>query len=408
MIFDKISEKRSAESEEYDWTEWKKGDKDEYMSEKDSNYFRCISILGDTVAKLPIIIKKSTEKGEIEDNKFYLNDLLRLRPNDSMNMFECMKAFIMMFKHYGIAGLYIDSDNKGKVKALYPVKINQLIVDNVGLIKSKKLNKILVDFTCVDVQGFCFEKDIIILKDNSFDGINQKSTKSYMKDSLDTNIKAQKYQADLFANGLTNKTVVQLTNDIKEEKEIKKIQAKFDRIYTSNKRLFTVPAGYNVSPLNLNLADSQFAELKVIGKKDICSAIGVPYSLIEKGSLTEEENIAFLSNTISPIIIALEQELNWKVLLNAERNRGYKIRFNVNAMLRTSPEKQKNIIVDYVKNGIYTINEAKDILGIPRVEGGDTILLPSGEVTLENLIRGNATWQKNKTIEGGEIDDKER
>ncbi|MGN2369265.1 phage portal protein [Clostridium cagae] len=407
MIFDKLSEKRSIGSDGYDWTLWSKGENTDYITEKDNTYYRCISILGDTVAKLPITIKKSTEKGEIEDNKFYLNELLSLRPNDSMNMFECIKAFTMMFKNYGIAGLYIDRDNRGKARALYPVKINKIIVDNDGLIKSKKINKILVEFTCVGVEGVCFEKDIILLRDNSMDGINEKSTKIYMKDSLDTNVKAQKYQADLFANGLTNKAVVQLTGDIKDEKEIKKIQSKFDRIYTSNKRIFTVPAGYNVSPLNLNLADSQFSELKIIGKKEISSAIGIPYSLVEKGSLTEEENIAFLSNTIIPIIIALEQELNWKILLDTDRSRGYKIRFNVNAMLRTSPEKQKNILVDYVKTGIYTINYAKDILGLPRVEGGDTILLPSGEVTLENLINGEAGWQnqKKQKNKGGEADD---
>ena len=58
--------------------------------------------------------------------------------------------------------------------------------------------------------------------------------------------------------------------------------------------------------MNLSLADSQFAELKIIGKQDITSAIGVPYSLIEKGSLTEEETIAFLSNAIIPFLALIQ------------------------------------------------------------------------------------------------------
>lgn len=393
-MFEKLFEQRNLTGENpFDWTAWIKGENQDFTG-NDSTYSKCINLYADNIAKLPIVTKKSTKKGDIDADSFYLYELLRLRPNPSMNAFECIKALVAMNKHYGSAGLYIDYDKKGLVKGLYPVKINQFIVDNAGLIKSTKENKVLVDFTCGDVSGSCFEKDIIILRDNSINGINFKKTRSYIKDSIDTNIKAQKYQSQLFSNGLTNKIVVQLTSDIKEEKELRKVQSKFDRMYSNNGRVFTVPAGYNVSALNLSLADSQFAELKIIGKKDITSAIGVPYSLIEKGSLTEEETIAFLSNAIIPIITALEQEMDWKLLTDKERKAGYKIRFNVNAMLRTSPLTQSIIIDRYLKNGAYTVNDAKRILGVPLVDGGDIVTLPSGQITLNNLINGKATWQK--------------
>lgn len=400
-MFEKIFEKRSAVGENpFDWTAWIKGE-DSDIGNNDSSYSKCINLYADNIAKLPIVTKVKTEKGDIDAEDFYLYELLRLRPNENMNAFETIKALIMMTKHYGAAGLYIDYNDKGLVEALYPVRINQFIVDNAGLIKSNKTNKVLVDFTCGDVSGSCFDKDIIILRDNSVDGIKFKATKSYIKDSIETNVKAQKYQADLFSNGLTNKAVVQLTSDIKDDKELKKVQEKFNRLYSAKGRVFTVPAGFNISPLNLSLADSQFAELKVIGKKDITSAVGVPYSLIEKGSLSEEENIAFLSNAIIPFITALEQEMDWKLLTERDRKKGYKIRFNVNAMLRTSPEKQSIILDRYVKDGIYTINDCKRILGVPLVEGGDVVTLPAGQITLENLIAGNATWQKD-TVKGGD------
>ncbi|WP_342986030.1 phage portal protein [Clostridium saudiense] len=402
-MFEKLFEKRSSAGENpFDWTSWIKGEDDDF-TENDSTYSKCINLFSENIAKLPIVTKIKTEKGDIDADKFYLYELLRLRPNTSMNAFECIKALVAMTKHYGSAGLYIDR-KKGIIKGLYPVRINQITVDNAGLIKSTKDNKVLVDFTCGDVSGYCLEKDIIILRDNSINGISFRKTRSYIRDSIDTNVKAQKYQSQLFSNGLTNKIVVQLTSDIKEEKELKKVQSKFGRIFSSNGRVFTVPAGYNVSAMNLSLADSQFAELKIIGKQDITSAIGVPYSLIEKGSLTEEETIAFLSNAIIPIITALEQEMNWKLLTPTERKQGYKIRFNVNAMLRTSPEKQSIILDRYVKDGIYTINDCKRILGVPLVEGGDIVTLPSGQITLENLINGNATWQKS-TAKGGEKDE---
>lgn len=404
-MFEKLFEKRSYIGENsFDWTAWIKGE-DNDLTGVDSTYAKCINLFSENIAKLPIVTKVKTKKGDIDAENFYLYELLRLRPNQSMNAFECIKALVVMMKHHGSAGLYIDRDKKGLVKGLYPVRINQFIVDDAGLINSTKKNKVLVDFTCGDVSGSCLEKDIIILRDNSTNGINFKRTKSYIRDSIDTNIKAQKYQAQLFSNGLTNKIVVQLTSDIKEEKELRKVQSKFDKMYSNNGRVFTVPAGYNVSAMNLSLADSQFAELKIIGKQDITSAIGVPYSLIEKGSLTEEETIAFLSNAIIPIITTLEQEMDWKLLTENDRKKGYKIRFNINAMLRTSPLTQSVIIDRYLRDGAYTLNDAKRILGVPLVEGGDIVTLPSGQITLENLIAGNATWQKESTAKGGENDE---
>lgn len=401
-MFEKLFEKRNLTGgDAIDWTKLDNSEEDNFYG-IDSTYSKCINIYSENIAKLPIITKINTEKGDMDATEFYLYELLRLRPNPSMNAFECIKALIMMNKHYGSAGLYIDYDKKGFVRGLYPVKINQFVVDDAGLIKSTKENKVLVDFTCGDVSGSCFEKDIIILRDNSINGIDFKRTRLYIRDSINTNIKAQKYQSQLFSNGLTNKIVVQLTSDIKEEKELRKIQSKFDKMYSNNGRVFTVPAGYNVSAMNLSLADSQFAELKIIGKQDVASSVGVPYSLIEKGSLTEEETIAFLSNAIIPVITALEQEMDWKLLSKEDRKKGYKIRFNVNAMLRTSPLTQSVIIDRYLKDGAYTVNDAKRILGVPLVEGGDLVTLPSGQITLDNLIKGNATWQKDSTLEGGD------
>lgn len=397
-IFEKVFEKRSVEP--FNWTSWVKGENNNYLNDEvDSTYNKALSILSDTVAKLSIDIKRVSDNGEITDNNHSLYDLLRIRPNEIMNSFICLKSLIMLYKHYGMAGLFINTDKRGRVLGLYPAKVTQITVDNKGIVKSNKNHKVLIDFEVGDYSGTCFNDDIILLLDNSLNGIEGKATKHYAKHSINTNIKAQEYQQELFSNGLTNKAAVQLTSDIKDEKELGKIQAKFNRIYSSKGRIFTLPAGYSITPLNLNLADSQFAELKVMGKQDIASIMGVPYSLIEKGSLTEDENIGYLTNTIIPILVQLEQELDWKLLSISERKQGYKIRFNVNTMLRTSPEKQKNIIIDYVKNGVYSIEYARQILGVPNDMHG-TVLLPSGEILLEDLLNHTASWQKG--LKGGE------
>ena len=89
MFLDKI-EKRSTVSGETNWTSWVKGE-DDYI-EADSTYYKCINLFAENVAKLPIITKISTDMGDVDADKFYLYEKLRLRPNDSMSAFETIKA----------------------------------------------------------------------------------------------------------------------------------------------------------------------------------------------------------------------------------------------------------------------------------------------------------------------------
>ncbi|MDF2803065.1 MAG: phage portal protein family [Anaerocolumna sp.] len=405
MFWNKLEKRDTTDT--FNWTSWVKGeDTITENSLREQNYLIGLNYLGSSIAKLTVLVKQTTDIGEVEANKHYLWDLLRLRPNMSMNAFDCIKSLIMLYKHHGAGGLYIDRDYKGNVIGLYPCKILQFTVDNIGLIKStKNVSKVLIDFDCAGVQGSCLDSEMIILRDNSLDGIYCKPTKLYAKDTIDTNLQAQNYQNNLFSNGLTSKAVVQLTDDVKDEKELQKIQAKFSRIYSSDNRIFTVPAGFSINSLNLSLVDSQFAELKINGKKDMASIIGIPFSLLDTGNITEEENISYLTNTISPILVQIEQEMDWKLLTSIDRDKGYKIRCNVNSMLRTSAEKQKNIIIDYVKNGVYSLEYARNLLGVNIDFANETVTLPSGQILLKDLIDGKATWQKNSTNNASNTND---
>lgn len=408
-MFEKLFENRSDEqkSNTTDWTLLTANDLLTTSKSQDLYYCRCLNALGNSIAKIPIEIKKDGENGREDFNTFYLNDVLRLRMSNYFTPFETIKSFIMTAKDKGRAGLYIVREN-GFVRALLPVQVSAITVDDVGIL-SNSLNKILVTFSFDSMSYDCLDKDIILLRDNTFnDPFRGKNNDSYVNKSVDTNVEALKYQAKLFKGGMTNKAVIQLSSDIKEESELKRIQRKFSRLLSANtdgedgsNRIFTIPAGYSLTPINLKLVDSQFAELKLQGKQDICNAIGVPLKLVD-GTITEDEMNNYYSNEIQPQITHLEQEFNYKLLLPSERSQGIVIRFNLQAVLRTSLQKQMEIITGYVKNGVYTPNEGREFLNKPRVIGGDEITLPSGQITLSQLLEGKASWQKGNDSNGKE------
>lgn len=364
---------------------------------KESTYFRCIKYISESVAKCPIILKQDTENGVTRNSKHRLYNKLKLRPNPYMSAIDCFKATIALGEHNGISGLFIDRNTMD----LYPAEIRQIVIDDKGILSSNLNRKILVEYNISNEIGHCFEEDIILYKPGiTFDGIYTRSNRELLKNTLDTNIKGQEYLNKLFDNGLTNKVLVQMTSDIKDEKELKKVQAKFNRLYSTDGRTFTVPAGFNVSSLNLSLADAQFEQIRKLSRREIANCFGLsPYQIGDlqdsNNNNMEMQNIGFLTDTLLIKFQQLEQELDWKYLSSEDRENGNKCRFDEGVLLRTNAKTQSEIINAYVGSGVYSINDAKTKLGLPTVDGGDDILVSSGVYKLKDLT-------KITTSKGGE------
>ncbi|NFL75360.1 phage portal protein [Clostridium sporogenes] len=411
MIWDKIEKRNNGDLSKWTYTSlFEQGY--EANNKKEITYYSCVDILSKSIAKCPLQVKRETEKGEVVEKKHCLYEKLRLRPNPYMNAIDCMKAFVALSIVKGMSGLYINKDKSGRIEGLYPVEISNITIDNMGLIKNNRKNKILYDFYMLSDNNLysCFEKDIILLKGYTEDGINADSITKILSQNLNTSIKSQEYLNKLFSNGLTNKIAVQLTSDIKEEKELKKIQSKFDRIYSSNGRVFTIPAGYSVNTLDLKLADAQFEQLRRLSKEEIAGALGVPLSKLgfmkENAKSEEQDNLKFYTDTLLVYFEQIEQEMDWKLLTDTDRKKGYKIRSNTNVLLRTDSKTQAEVINSYVRNGVYDLDMARGILGVKKLGGEPIITLPSGQVLLKDLLAGNVSYLKNKfDIEGGEKDE---
>lgn len=389
MYWDRL-EKRSTEEtlQKYTFGELlKNGFETEDNALKESTYFKCIKYISESVAKCPIILKQDTEKGELEAYKHKLHEKLRLRPNPYMNAVDCIKTLIALGEHYGISGLYIDR----KTMDLYPAKIEDILIDNLGLIKTLKKNATLYNITVCGSNFDVKEEDLCIYKSGiSFDGLKTKSNRSLLTNIINTNIKSSEYLNKLFDNGLTNKILVQLTSDIKDNKKLKETQEKFDKLYSSNGRTFTVPAGYSISSLNLSLADAQFEQLRKLSRREIANCFGLSPAQINdlsdsNNNNMEMQNLGFLADTLLIKFQQIEQELDWKYLSSKDRENGFKCRFNQSVMLRTDAKTQAEIICKYLQNGAYSINDARRKLGERLIDGGDTVLVPSGYYDLKYL-----------------------
>ena len=244
---------------------------------REITYFTCIKKIAEAVAKTPLYLVQDTETGIRRATEDPLNELLSLRPNPYMTAVDFWKAIEATRQHDGRSAAVKQYGKKGELLALYPCTIEGMTIDDAGLLKSKLRNKILIEYrvTGSSTTDYGFYEDLLIFKGFTMDGINTKPVRELVKSTIDGQIKAQNYLNNLYDNGLTNKMVVQLTSDIKDEKELGKIQAKFGRLYSKGKRIFTVPAGFSVQPVNLSLADAQYEQIRRMSISQIAALFGV-------------------------------------------------------------------------------------------------------------------------------------
>lgn len=117
--------------------------------------------------------------------------------------------------------------------------------------------------------------------------------------------------------------------------------------------------------------------LKEMVEREISLAYGVPYSLLSeqnKYDSLDANKIQFLSDTIQPLGTHIEQSFNR--LLNPAETALY-CEYDYSAMLKSDPTETAAYLSKLVGAGLYTINEARDALGMEAVDGGDVPLVPA-------------------------------
>ena len=338
---------------------------------REITYFTCIKKIAEAVAKTPLYLVQDTETGIRRATEDPLNELLSLRPNPYMTAVD---------------------GKKGELLALYPCTIEGMTIDDAGLLKSKLRNKILIEYrvTGSSTTDYGFYEDLLIFKGFTMDGINTKPVRELVKSTIDGQIKAQNYLNNLYDNGLTNKMVVQLTSDIKDEKELGKIQAKFGRLYSKGKRIFTVPAGFSVQPVNLSLADAQYEQIRRMSISQIAALFGVKMHQLNdlkdtNNNSLEQQQLNFLVDTLLILYESIEQEVTWSALTKEKREKGYKARFNTNVILRTDAKTQQEILCGYTTAGIYKPNESRLELQRETVPEGNDLVVNAGVLKLKDL-----------------------
>ena len=350
---------------------------------REVTYYTCMKILSETMGKLPIkVYEWQGSKGKVRADPDDTSKLLNERPNPHMTPSIFFATVENNRNHYGNVWIQrrisrYGSENVG----LWIMQSNCVtpIYDNKGIFAGE--GKIYYQYTDpLDGEMYVFpEMDVLHFKTSmTLDGLTGIPVRDMLGDVVEGASQSQQYMSNLYKGGMTASMALQYSGEI-DESRIKLLQKKYDKYLSGPKnagKIVPVPAGMQLQPLNYKLTDAQFFELKKYTALQIAGAFGVKPNQIndyEKSSYanSEMQQLSFLVDTMLFPLKQYEEELTYKLYIGTDKS----CKFNEKAILRTDSKTQMEILAQGVQNGMRKINEARELLDLPRDPDGDVLLM---------------------------------
>ena len=341
--------------------------------------YRCVKLVSESVANLPVQFMK--RKGEIfvEDRESRLYYLLNVQPDYTTSAFDFWRQVVQNVLLDGNA--YI-------VPVYSPVtmKVDRLVLCSRGTVAHDTINDVYDVYDIINgISGRYDESEIIHIK--NLTGNNPKvgvSVLSYARMTLGIASTGDAETKNRFETGGIVRGFVSNDSSVRgfgeyQDQQLKNTAADIDTRLQNGERILNMPGQVKWDQISQNSTDMQFLETRKFTVREICRFFGVHPSFVfddtsNNYKSAEMANVAFLSNTLNPLLRCIEVELHRK-LVSPEKCAKYKFQFDRRGLYACDLDSKVKYQAQTIATGVYTVNDWRRSENQPSVEGGDTVLV---------------------------------
>ena len=144
-------------------------------------------------------------------------------------------------------------------------------------------------------------------------------------------------------------------------------------------------------PVTISPIDAQLLETRAFNVIDVCRFFGVSpvkaFDLSKSSySTVEATQLAFLTDTLSPLLEKIELEFERKLYKPSEKE-SIDVRFDTSVLLRADKASLASYYNTLFQIGVITINEIRRELDLPAIEDGNHSFVQVNTVTLKNAVK---------------------
>lgn len=349
-----------------------------------SAVWACVRLRSQTIASLPLHLR---DDKKVHATSHPLYRLLHTSPNADMTASEFWEALVASVDLWGNAFVRISREGR-RVVALDPLNPEKVVVarDNHGaLIYEYRAGAKVTTYQ---------EGEVLHLKGFTLDGIMGLSPIQFAAETMGGQMDANRAASREFQNGLKVGGFLKTgatTLSSEQRTRLRDSLSQFGRAENAGKWM-VLEAGMepaSAEGIRMNPADAQLLESRYFGIEEICRAFGVPPQLIGHtdkasswASSLEQTNMGFLTYSLRPTLVRIEQAITKKLLLPEERDT-YRPKFSVEGLLRADSTARAGFYSQMLNNGVMTRNDVRALEDLPPVEGGDLLTIQLALTTLD-------------------------
>lgn len=342
-----------------------------------STVYACVKVLSESVAVLPLLLRKDDgDQSSDEAKDYYLNALLKRRPNKWQTPIEFKQMIAAHVILRGAAYSRIVTGKNGKIEQLIPLNPDRT-----------------TPFMAPDgTRCFSFQPQTggkqILLQDEVFyipgmthDGVKPCSVIGYAKETIGLAYATQQYGARFFKNNASPGGVIRhpgKMGDVTYQRIKEGWEARHQGGQNAHK-VAILEEGMEWTSLGMTASDAQFVESRKVSPIEICQYFRMPphkVQLLERSTNNNIENqsIAFVTDSLMPWLVKFEESAN-RDLLQLPSEQSYFYKFNVDEMLRGDISTRYTSYGTGLQNGFLSRNEVRQKEGMQPFDGGDEYLI---------------------------------
>ncbi|MEX7608029.1 phage portal protein [Enterobacter asburiae] len=357
-----------------------------------SAVWACVRLLSESISTLPLKIYVRQPDGSRKaatDHPAY--SILCRRPNSEMTPSRFMLMVVASICLRGNA--FIEK----KFIANRLVSLVPLLPQNM-VVKRLTTGALEYKYTENGNERVIPVKNIMKIRGFGLDGVCGMMPMKTGRDVIGSAMAVEESAAKIFEQGLQSSGFLSADNALTDDQRerLRGYMASFTGSKNAGK-IMVLEGGLKYQGVTMNPEDAQMLESRVFSIEEICRWFRVPPFMV--GHITKQSswasslegmNLQFLTHTLRPLLVNIEQEIG-RCLLDSDDE--VFAEFSVEGLLRADSAGRAAYYTSALQNGWMSRNDVRRLENMPPIEGGDIYTVQLNLTQLKNLESSNPAVQ---------------
>ena len=385
-VFDRLFQKRSISFQ----TLWGNGDElvlgnqsGTYVTQdsvfKVNAIFSAVSLIADTISTLPLdaYIRVDGERRAFRPRPEWVQ-----KPDvDLVSKEPFYNSVIVSLLLDGNAFVRVYRDNSGRVLNLVVLNPRDVEVVRNGI--GRVMFRLQANDELLSSEQILHIVDV--LKPGEIRGISRVEA---LKENFGLAIALESYAARFFGQGVSMAGHIEFPGNLLPE-QARDLSASFSSQhggFRKSHKVGVLSGGAKFVSTSIENDKAQFIDSRRMAVEDVARAFNIPTNLLglpgtNTYSSVEQNNIAFVTHTLRPIIQKLEGAFS--TLLNTEPGGQFAfVKFTIDGLLRGDANSRFSAYSNGLQSGWLTLNDVRRYEDLPPLDGGDVARVPLANISL--------------------------